>query len=526
MISSARNERARDREPGVTYVIGVDSSTTATKAVVWDSEGRAVAEGRHEFAFSIPHPGWHEQDAEDWWRSTAAALRQAATSVSASEIEAIGLTHQRETFACLGEDGSALRPAMLWLDARAVKEVEEYGSEELHRITGKPPDTTPALYKLLWLRAHEPDVLERTATVVDVHGYLVKQLTGECRTTWACADPLGLIDIEAFDWSDEVLGLVGLERGQVCEVAPPGAVMGELRADVAEDLGLPSGIPVVGGAGDGQSAGLGANVTAPGRAYLNLGTAVVSGTHSPDYAWGREFRTLAGPIPETYTLETLLQGGTYTVSWFVDKLAGAESWRLGLDLSDEEVLEAAASRLPPGADGLLAVPYWNQSQTPYWDDYARGVLLGLRGHHGKAHIFRAILEGIAFEQRLLTDGVAAALGRPIDTFLALGGGSRSALWCRIIADATQRQVIACREVETTSLGAAMHAAAAVGWFDSIAAAADAMSSEGASYEPDDRGVERYARLFDVYREIYPSVAELFPRLSAAVEAAADSAAKS
>ena len=505
------------------YVIGVDSSTTATKAVVWDREGRAVAEGRQEFALSMPRGGWHEQDPEDWWRSTAAALRQAAGSVNGSEIEAVGLTHQRETFACLGEDGSPLRPAILWLDSRAVKEVEEYGSEEIHRITGKPPDTTPALYKLLWLRDHEPEVLERTATVADVHGFLVRHLTGAWRTTSACADPLGLIDMEKFDWSEKVLGQVGLDRDQVCELADPGAVMGELSAEVAEDLGLPAGIPVVGGAGDGQSAGLGANVTSAGRAYLNLGTAVVSGTHSPEYAWGREFRTLGGPVPGTYTLETLLQGGTYTVSWFVDKLAGAEGWRLGLDLSHEEVLEVAARRLPPGADGLLAVPYWNQSQTPYWDDYARGVLLGLRGHHGKAHIFRAILEGIALEQRLLTDGVAAALDQPIEVYLALGGGSRSALWCQIVADATRRRVIACREVETTSLGAAMHAAAAIGWFDSIADAAEAMSGEGASYEPDDRGVELYGRLFDVYREIYPSLSKLFPRLSAAADAASDHA---
>jgi len=501
----------------VTYVVGIDSSTTATKAVVWDRDGRAVAEGREEFALAMPHPGWHEQDAEDWWRSTKAALRQAAASVNASEIEAIGLTHQRETFACLGENGAALRPAILWLDARAVKEVQEHGSEEIHRITGKVPDTTPALYKLLWLGANEPDVLERSARVVDVHGFLVFHLTGQWRTTSACADPLGLVDMTTFEWSDEVLRLAGLERGQLCQLDAPGAVMGELRADVAEDLGLPAGIPVVGGAGDGQSAGLGANVTKPGRAYLNLGTAVVSGTYSDEYAWGREFRTLGGPLPGTYTLETLLQGGTYTVSWFVNKLVGAESWNLGLDLSTEDVLEAAAARIPPGAEGLLAVPYWNESQTPYWDDYAGGVLLGLRGHHGKDHIFRAILEGIALEQRLMTDGVVSALDQPIDVYLALGGGSRSALWCRIIADATRRKVIACREVETTSLGAAMHAAAAIGWFDSIAEAAEAMSAEGPSYVPDDRGVEQYERIFDVYREIYPSVSKLFPRLSAAVE---------
>ncbi|MFZ0090871.1 MAG: FGGY-family carbohydrate kinase [Solirubrobacteraceae bacterium] len=500
----------------MTYVIGMDSSTTATKAVVWDRDGRAVSEGRAEFDLSIPHPGWHEQDAEDWWRSTKVALRQAAQGVSASEIEAIGITHQRETFACLGEDGTPLRPAMLWLDARAVEEVEEHGDEEIHRITGKPPDTTPAFYKLLWSRAHEPEVLERTAKVVDVHAFLVKHLTGEWRTTWACADPLGLVDMETFDWSDEVLHRAGLERGQLCELDAPGAVMGELRSDVAEELGLPAGIPIVGGAGDGQSAGLGANITGPGRAYLNLGTAVVSGTYSDTYAWGREFRALSGPIPKTYTFETLLQGGTYTVSWFVSKLAGMETSRLGLDLSDEEVLEAAAARLEPGADGLLAVPYWNQSQTPNWDDAARGVILGLRGHHGKSHLFRAILEGIAFEQRLLTDGVVAARDQPIDAYLALGGGSRSALWCQIIADVTRRPVTACREVETTSLGAAMHAAAAIGWCDSIAQAAQSMSGEGASYEPEARGVELYERLFEVYRDIYPSVSELFPRLRAAL----------
>lgn len=502
----------------MTYVIGVDSSTTATKAVVWDREGHAVTEGRQEFELSIPHPGWHEQDAEEWWRSTAAALRKAARGVNASEIEAIGLTHQRETFACLDENGAPLRPAMLWLDARAVKEVEEHGNDELHRITGKPPDTTPALYKLLWLRAHEPEVLERTARVVDVHAFIVKHLTGEWKTTSACADPLGLVDMETFDWSDQVLGEVGLEREQLCELAAPGTVMGELRADIAEELGLPPGIPVVGGAGDGQSAGLGANVTKPGRAYLNLGTAVVSGTHSEEYAWGREFRTMGGPLPKTYTLETLLQGGTYTVSWFVNKLAGLDASRLGLDLSDEQLLEAAAAQLEPGADGLLVVPYWSQAQTPYWDGSARGMMLGLRGHHGKAHIFRAILEGIAFEQRLLTDGVAQALGQPIDLYLALGGGSRSSLWCQIVADVTRRTVTACREVETTSLGAAMHAAAAIGWFDSIADAAEAMSGEGNSYGPDERRAEAYGRLFDVYRDIYPSVSELFPRLSAALEA--------
>jgi xylulokinase len=496
----------------MSYVIGIDSSTTATKAVVWDRDGRAVAEGRAEFALNQPHPSFHEQDAEDWWRSTVGAMRAAVRQVDASEIEAIGITHQRETFVCLGENDEPLRPAILWMDARATEQVAEHGSEDVHRISGKPPDTTPAFYKLLWIGEQEPEVLKRTRRVVDVHAFLVHRMTGEWRTTWACADPLGLVDMESWDWSDELLGTVGLTREQVPELDRPGAVMGELGSEAAEAFGLPAGLPVVGGAGDGQSAGLGANITEPGRAYLNLGTAVVSGSYSQDYHWGTAFRTMGGPIPETYTLETLIQGGTLTVSWFQERIATLEAHRLQLDLHDLDLLEAAATSVGPGAQGLLLVPYLAGSQTPYWDSAARGVVLGLADHHGKGHIFRAILEGIAFEERLQLEGLDEALETPVEALYLMGGGSRSALWRQIVADVCRRPVIACREVETTSLGAAMHAAAAIGWYDSIADAAAAMSDEGARHEPDERTASRYDRLFSVYREIYPRTETLFKEL--------------
>lgn len=498
------------------YVIGVDSSTTATKAVVWDREGNAVAEGRATFPLSQPHPGWGEQNAEDWWRSTKTALREAAAQVDSRRIRAVGLTHQRESFVCADEDGTPLRAAILWLDARSYDEVGRYGSEKLHEITGKPPDVTPALYKLFWLRDHEPDILDRASRVLDVHGFLVGRLTGNWRTTWACADPLGLVDMRGFDWSDETLAEVGLSREQLPELAPPGEIMGKLKEDVARETGLPAGLPVVGGAGDGQTAGLGANITVPGKAYLNLGTAVVSGTYSDDYAWSRDFRTLSGPIPGTYTLETLLRGGTYTISWFVDNFGGIRAEDLGLDLSAEQVLETAAQWVPPGSEGLMLLPYLNAASTPHWDSQASGVLFGLRGRHKKAHVYRAVLEGLAFEQRLGTDGMEKGLGRPIERLFAMGGGSRSPLFCQIVADITGRPVTACKEVETTCLGAAMFASAATDGGD-IRAAAAAMSGEGATYEPDEKRSRFYDRLYnDVYKEIYPSVAPLYPALVNAI----------
>ena len=500
------------------YVIGIDCSTTATKAVVWDREGNAVAEGRASLALGVPRPDWGEQDADEWWRSTVVALRRAARAVDARRIGAIGITHQRETFVCVDAEDRPVRPAIVWLDSRPREQVERFGSEEVHRITGKPPNPTPGFYKLLWLQEHEPETLERTAKVVDVHAFLVHRMTGHWRTSWASADPLGLVDMRSFDWSDGLLDMAGLSRGQVCEIYPPGEVIGELREDVAAEIGLAAGLPIVSGAGDGQAAGLGANITGPGRAYLNLGTAVVSGTYSEHYSWGPEYRVLSGPIPGTYTLETLLAAGTDTVSWFVEKFAGIRADELGVGLGAEQILEAAAAQVEPGSAGLLAVPYWNNASTPYWDLTARGVMLGWTKTHGKAHVYRAILEGIAFEQRLMTEAAEADLEQPIQHLLALGGGSRSPLWCQIVADIMRRPVSVTREVESTCLGAGMLAAAAAGIHDGIGEAAAAMSGTGARFEPDEKRTARYDRLYtDVYKEIYPHLAPLFPALANALK---------
>ncbi len=496
------------------YVIGVDCSTTAAKAVVWNRHGQALSSARSAFETSQPRPGWGEQNAEDWWAATAAAVRRAVQTVDTSRIAAVCITHQRESFVCLDAAGHPLRPAMLWLDTRATVEVEKHGTEEVHRVTGKPPNPTPAWYKLLWLSEHEPETLERAGKVVDVGGFLVHRLTGEWSTSWASADPLGLVDMSTFDYSEELLRAVGLDRTQLPVLAAPGSVLGTVRDEVCGELGLPAGMLVVAGAGDGQSAQLGTGAVRPGCAYLNLGSGIVSGTFSHDYSYGREYRTLAAAVPGAYTLETFIGGGTFNLNWFVEKFSGVDTRALGLDLTPEQVLETAAAQLPPGAEGLLALPYWAGALTPYWDHNARGVLLGLTGVHGKSHVYRALLEGIAYEQRMLTAGAEQALGEPITELITLGGGSRSAVWCQIIADVMQRRVVVVREPESTCLGSGMLAAAAIGVHDSVAQAAAEMSGTAAAFEPDERHVADYDRVFEVYRDVYPANRELFARLAA------------
>lgn len=497
-------------------VIGVDCSTTAAKAMLWDATGQAVAEGRCGFGLTQARPGWGEQEAGDWWRATKAAIAEAVAPIDARRIGAISVTHQRETFVCLDASDEPIRPAMLWLDIRATAEVEAFGTEEVHRLTGKPANPTPAWYKLLWLKRHEPETIARTAHVVDVGGYLVRKLTGEWATSWSSADPLGLVDLSTFDYDDGLLATAGLGRDQLPRLVAPGDVIGELEPAVADELGLPAGLPVVAGAGDGQCAGLGCNVTGHRRAYLSVGTGVVSGIHADRYSHASAYRTMGSALPGAWILETFIGGGTHNLAWFVDRLAGIDADRLGLGLSTEQLLEAAADALPPGADSLLCLPYWNGAMTPYWDGHARGALIGLTSVHGKAHIYRALLEGVAFEQRLLSSGAEEATGQPIEEFFILGGGSKSRLWCRILASVLRRPVRLVRAKESTALGAGMLAAASSGLHADIRSAAAAMSATGESVDPDPELAGAYDRLFETYRGIYPALRSTFSGLAKAV----------
>lgn len=497
-------------------VIGVDASTTGAKAVVWGPDGTSLSQAKSMYPLSTPQPGWGEQNAEDWWVATANSVMRAVQTVDTSRIAAISVTHQRETFVCVDKDNNPLRPAMLWLDSRAIDEVEKYGTDRVHAITGKPVNLTPAWYKLLWLQNHEPETLERTAKITDVQGFIVNRLTGDWVTSYGSADPMGVVDMNTLDYSDELLGQVRLSRDKFPRLAAPGEIIGTVSDKVAAELGLPTGLPVVAGVGDGQSAQLGTGAISPGSYYLNLGSGVVSGTISPKYDFDKAFRVLAAGIPGEYTFETFIGGGTFNLQWFIEKFAGVDTKALGLELSPEQVLETAAAQLPAGSEGLMTLPYWTGALTPFWDHHARGALIGFTGRHGKSHIYRSMLEGIAFEQRFLTEGAEKATNMPVSEVIALGGGSRSKVWCQIIADVMQRPVKVVRESESTCLGTGMLASAAVGIHKDIKSAAREMSGISQFFSPDEARTGVYQELFDAYRMIYPALRDVFPAVSKAI----------
>jgi xylulokinase len=487
-------------------VIAVDLSTTACKAIAFDAMGEVVASARVPLATSAPQPGWQEQSAEDWWSATCDALRE----VSMGRVpRAIGITHQRESFVCLDQAGRPLRPAILWIDDRATAQVEALGSERIHELTGRPPSTAPTFYKLAWLREHEPDTLERAARVAEVHAFLVARLTGEWATSWASADPTGLVDVRRFGYADELLQQAGVRHDQLPALVAPGSIIGGISEGAAAETGLPAGTPVVAGAGDGQSAGLGAAVCDPGVAYLNLGTAVTLGVHADRYMTGPAYRSMASPIAGRWTLESALASGVRSLDWFRSSILG--------DTSDAALarLTAEAAEIPAGAEGLLFLPYLIRAEAPHWDPDARGAWVGLREHHVLPHLYRAVLEGITYEQLQILSMIEADTGVPVERVRLMGGGARSELWVRLIADIFERPVEVTEHTEATALGAGVLAAAAVGldatW--DVVATARRMSRGWREVLPRDDEREVYRSRSSVYRELYPALAPTFARLA-------------
>ncbi|MFO1034459.1 MAG: FGGY family carbohydrate kinase [Hyphomicrobiales bacterium] len=489
-------------------VIGVDSSTTACKAIAFDRKGRAVAEGRASIAISNPRMGWFEQDVAAWTGAAATALRQLTRKISRDRIAGLAISNQRESFAQFDAKGKPLRPGTLWLDERAHVEVreiaDEVGLERLHQISGIPNDVTPCRTRCRWFSKNEAKLWSRTAMNAEVHGVTAHFLTGEWKTSVSSASPMGLLDAKTYDWSDTLLAAARVRRDQLPALVPSGAVMGTVTSAAAKLTGLKPGTPVMAGGGDGQCAGAGANTFLKGRAYLNLGTAAVSGSYGRDYAVDPSFRTLAAVGETGYSYETAIRTGTYLVTWLVERIFGENPKR---DPGLLAALEKEAAAVPIGARGLVLIPYFSGIMTPYWDTDGRGVLAGLSGSHTRADLYRALMEGIALEQAMMTNRVAEVTS-PISHFAIVGGGSKSDLWCQIVADAAGRDVRRLETPEASALGAAMAAATGAGWFRTIADASAAMSGKTTkTFRPRTKEHRAYQELLSIYTDLWPKMAD-------------------
>ncbi len=492
------------------HVIGIDASTTATKAVLVDEHGAVNGIGVSEYGFRTPRPLWSEQEPGLWWDGAVAAIRSvlASTGVSGADVAAIGLTGQMHGAVLLDAADRVLRPAILWNDQRTSAECDAIrravGPERLVAITGNDALTGFTAPKLLWVRDHEPEVWRGIAHVLLPKDYVRLRLTGEYAVDKADGAGTLLFDLAARDWSAEILDALGIDPSWMPRTWEGPEVTGLVSAEAAATTGLRPGTPVVAGGGDQAANAVGVGAVVPGRMALSLGTSgvVFATTERPLFEPAGRVHAFCHAVPGRWHMMSVMLSAAGSLRWFRDALAA--------DVAFGDLV-ALASEVPAGSGGLLFLPYLSGERSPHPDPLARGAFVGLTLAHDRRHMTRAVLEGVTFGLR---DGldlmVAAGMPAP-DQIRASGGGTASELWRQILADVLDAEIATVNTTEGAAYGAGLLAAVGAGWYRSVedAAAALVTATPVASPGPD---TARYAEAHAVYRELYPALAPSFRRM--------------
>jgi xylulokinase len=490
------------------FLIGVDVGSQSVKACVLDDEGRRHA--LHDAPCGLHHPasGWAEQDPRDWTRALAEAVRGACAEagVTARDAVTLGLASQVDGVVAADERHQALRPAIIWMDRRAGRETAALataaGDEHLHQLTGLNPDSSHSGPKAMWLRANEPDVYRSARWLASVGAYLNGWLTGETVHDHANASSSLLYDLAQRGWSDELVQAAGLDARHLPGIVPAHAVIGTLRREAADQLGLAAGTQVVTGTGDDHGAALGAGAVGPGVLVDVTGTAEPVATPAAAVIIDDErlVETHAHAVDGTLLVEN---------PGFVS--GGSTRWLAEITGRSQGELFTEAAQAPAGSDDVIFVPALSGSMAPRWDDDIRGCFARLGLGHGVPHLTRAVLEGCAYALRDIVDRLDA-LGAGGDEIRVVGGGARSALWLQIKADVTGRPVRRVLGDCATSTGAAMLAGVAAGAFPDLETAVEAcVELDPVPVLPDAGTSAIYGESYAAYRSLFDAVQTWTPR---------------
>lgn len=504
-----RPPTAARRTEAVGLVLGVDVSTTATKAVLVDPAGTVRGVSAAEYGVSMPRPLWSEQAPAVWWDAAQSAILGvlASTGVTGADVEAVGLTGQMHGAVLLDSAGAVLRPAILWNDQRTGTECDEIreavGADRLIAITGNDAITGFTAPKLLWVRRHEPDSWARLAQVLLPKDYLRYRLTGEYAMDKADGSGTILFDLAARNWSPELLAALGLDPAWLPPTFEGPDVTGTVTRVAAEATGLRPGTPVVAGGGDQAANAVGVGAVSRGITALSLGTSgvVFATTERPLIEPRGRVHAFCHAVPGRWHMMSVMLSAAGSLRWFRDTLAP------GIEFAD--LLESAAT-VPAGSAGLWFLPYLSGERSPHPDPLARGAFIGLTVAHERSNLTRAVLEGVAYGLR---DGLELMLaaGMPVpDQIRVSGGGTASALWRQILADVLTAEIATVSTTQGAAYGAALLAAVGAGWYSTVEAASGSLVRATPAAIPGlNAGV--YADGYTAYRELYPALAPFFHR---------------
>jgi xylulokinase len=486
-----------------TKLLGIDVGTGGTRAVLLDETGRVLSATTADHApMGSPHLGWAEQDPRDWWRAASGAIKKCLEkgTTGAEEIAAIGLSGQMHGLVMLDVAGEVLRPALIWCDQRTEEEcrsiTQRVGAKRLIELVANPALTGFTLPKIWWVRAHEPEIWSRVRSIMLPKDYVRFKLTGSRASDVADASGTLLFDVVHRRWSSEMLQASNLRPEILPEVFESPEITGRVSKGGAVASGLREGTPVVAGGGDQAAGAVGMGIVEPGNVSATIGTSgvVFAATSHPVVEPQGRIHTFCHAIPGRWHLMGVTQGAGLSLRWFRDQFGGASY--------DALVKEAAEA--PAGADGLLWAPYLMGERTPHLDPNARGALVGLTAQHTRAHVIRAILEGVAFSLRD-TFTIFRELGVPLKSIRLGGGGARSSLWQQIQADIYGMPVDLVAADEGAAYGAALLAGVGAGVWPSVEAACEMAVHVAKRVEPNARNADLMSLRYAEYRKLYPTL---------------------
>lgn len=484
--------------------LGIDVSTTATKALLIDQRGRVAATAAQEYELSTPKPLWSEQSPEDWWSGAASAVRGALqrAGVRGDAVRGIGLTGQMHGLVLLDEAGQVLRPAILWNDQRSERQCEQIrqrvGHERLVQITGNDAFAGFTAPKILWVRDNEPDVYARIAHVLLPKDYVRYRLTGEYATDRAGAGGTLLLDLSARSWSDEVLERLDILRAWLPPTSEGPEITGHVSAAAAAETGLKEGTPVVAGGGDQAAQAVGVGAVRAGIVALTLGTSgvVFTTTETPLVEPLGRIHSFPHAVPQRWHVMGVMLSAAGSLRWYRDTTSPHMSY---------DALLAEAESAPPGAEAVYFMPYLSGERTPHADAKLRGAFVGLTLKHERAHMTRAVLEGVAFGIRDNLE-LLGSVGVPAPEQVRVsGGGARSLLWRKIFADVLNTELVSVQTEEGAAYGAAILAGVGAGAWKSVEAACDEVVTTSDTVTPTAEGADVYKQVHKRFTMLYPAL---------------------
>ncbi len=497
-------------------LLGLDISTTGAKALLIDPAGRVISSASSPLTLSTPRPLWSEQNPEDWWAGMVSSIRAALAGAGAdgSQVAAIGLTGQMHGLVMLDAGGNVLRPAILWNDQRTGPQCDEIrrrlGRQRLIQITGNDALTGFTAPKILWVQQNEPDIYARCRHILLPKDYIRYRLAGE--PAMDCADGSGtiLFDLKTRTWSPEVLSALGIPAAWLPQTYEGPQITSRVSAEAAAETGLLAGTPIVGGGGDQSAQAVGVGAVEPGIVAVTLGTSgvVFAATEAPLVEPEGRLHAFCHAVPGRWHLMGVMLSAAGSLQWHRDTLAPG---------TDFNTLVSEAEGIPAGSEGLFFLPYLTGERTPYPDPLARGAWIGLTVRHTRAHMTRAVLEGVAFGFKdMFTLIQDAGLGA-IRQVRISGGGARSPLWRQIMADVLNAELVTVNTTEGAAFGAALLAGVGAGLYPDVDTACRAtIQITGRSIPGVDAAI--YPPYYERYRALYPALAGEFKAIAAVVGA--------